>query len=265
MAKNRVITGLALTALAAITLLGSRAAPAHAAGPVSVWLAPGGTGDGLTAASPAGTLAQAQADLEGPDAGYSSATVNMKAGGAFDLSAPGGFTWADPYVTFQPWGYTGGGYAQVAALGGYPVLDGGNADGVMLTLDDGVITLAGDTLGTAGTNAHDVTFRYVRFQHRGTGLVRIWGGSGDAFYGDVFTAAGNKYSGPAGCGYGALMPGAATGLIVSNSHFTDLENTYTNVYHGLGAGPARCTACISRGPAGAASRAAISLIYPAQR
>jgi hypothetical protein len=232
---RRTAKVLAAVALAAGFTCALAATPARAATAVSVWMAPGATGTGLTAGSPAGTFSQAQADLAGPLAGYTSATVNMKPGAVFHLATE--VIWRMPDVTFAPTGYTGGGLAQVNALGGYPVLDGGNRQPVMFTVDDGVVVVDGETFGTAGTNGTGVIFRYLRFQHRGEGLVQVLGGTGDGFYGDVFADAGNRFSGKTGCGYGGLLTEATTRLTVSNSRFTDLVNDWANTYAGVACGP----------------------------
>jgi parallel beta-helix repeat protein len=181
---------------------------------VTIWMHPGGTGDGLTPQTPAGTLTQAAATLArvapaGP------ATVRMAPG---TYPTVGSVTWRIPSTTFEPWAYNGGGWPAVAAAGGYPVIDG-QCDGPLYILF---------------IEAPHVSFVYIQFQNRLHGLVQpTTGGDYASFYGCFFTQVGNKYcpSGT-GVGWGALIPYDTTHWSVSNSHFVDLINSFTTAEGG---------------------------------
>lgn len=207
----------ALAAVAAVSALTAGLVPAARGDPVTtVWLAPGGTGNGLTQSTPAGSLDQAEATL----------TQVAPAGPALVLLAAGNYaeagtvTWTIPDTTMQPVSYDGSGsWGSVGDGGGYPVIDGHCASPGYLLL----------------IHATGVHLNYLQFRNRLQTLVEAGpGADGLVVYGDSFTRAGTAWCPGPGIGYAGLGIYASQHWQVTNSHFTWLVNPHVTSYGGPG-------------------------------
>lgn len=249
--ENRATRRLAVPLLAAAALLATLTAlpptdPASAqTTTLEVFVAPGGTGTGLSASSPVGTLQDAHSVVVALDPAATDTDVDIIiAKGTYNNHPQTNWTYSDPDITirFYPDSYVPGQswsqWNQPAGTAERPVFNGygqgvgsyffwfGDSAGANTNFEFYYLTIRYYEVGGISLNRFPVNYESSAYTD--------WNGN-NVFWGNYFYKLGNKWNAGTADGYGALSLLNSRDNEIKFNFFDKLENTGSsgNLMHGI--------------------------------